>query len=85
MYPKTTPSIGNMKPKAPVIKMRSITVGMINNIKKFAGSETKDNTPVRLRSIGRTDIVAATVEATISLNPKRIGTNLNQPNILGVT
>lgn len=47
MYPKIIASIGNTKPAIPVIKINNITVGMINNIKKLAGKDTRERTPVR--------------------------------------
>ena len=73
-----------MNPKIPVININNIAVGIRSSIRKLEGKETKDKTPVKYKSIGKTEMVAATVLATISRIPKRIGKNLNHFKTFGV-
>lgn len=47
MKPKGIESSGKIKPEIPVIKIRSIAVGINNKIKIFAGIDTSDKIPVR--------------------------------------
>ena len=84
IYPTAIDNKGEINPNIPVMNINNIAVGIMSSIKKLAGKETSDSTPVRYKSIGKTEMVAATVLATISRIPKRRGRNLNQFKTFGV-
>ena len=85
MKPKGIATILDTKPINPETNTKNMAHGIKRSIRKFTKTDTTDNTPVLCKIIGSTEMVAATVEATISLIPKRIGKKLNQLIILGVT
>ena len=85
MNPKGIAIIPDTNPSNPETNTKNIAQGIKRRIRKFTKTDTTDNTPVLCKIIGSTEMVAAIVEATISLVPKRIGKKVNQLIILGVT
>jgi hypothetical protein len=84
MYANGIESSVETNPNTPVMNTKNIVRGMSGRIKIFAGIDTIDSIPVEYNSIGSTAIVAPSVVATSSRNPKRIGINFTQPITLGV-
>ena len=47
IYPTSMDNASEINPTAPVMKTKSIAVGIKSNIKIFAGSDTRERIPVR--------------------------------------